>query len=169
MAVEIEKPAVSFTGEAEMALNRSVSRLERRLRAKAANLAIKSRGTPAEVTGSDVERAYRDVLRLDIPERYEDKLDDERRLRRLRRLHLVSMMYMLIGLVIAVAGGLYPYVHEHLGNPTFRLSVATVSAGLAVSGVGFFLREYTRQRDLARKEEALRKYSRFIVPRKESE
>jgi uncharacterized membrane protein len=162
MAVEIEKTAVSFTDEAELALNRSISRLERRVRARAADLAIKSRGTPAEVTGSDIERAYRDILRPNAGEPFEEKLQSARRLRKSHTLHFISTVYVWLGLVTAIVGGLYPYIQARFANPTFRLSMAITLIGLALSGLGFFLREYTRQRELVRKEETASRFSRFI-------
>jgi hypothetical protein len=153
MAIEIEKAAISFTDEAELALNRSISRLERRVRARAADLAIKSRGTPAEVTGSDIERAYRDILRPTPGEPLEEKVLSNRRLRKSHMLHFVSTVYVWLGVVTAIVGGLYPYVQARLANPTFRLSTAITLTGLALSGLGLLLREYTHQRELIRKEE----------------
>jgi hypothetical protein len=165
MAVEIEKAAVSFTDEAELALTRSMSRLERRVRARAADLAIKSRGTPAEVTGSDVERAYREVLRPNVGEPIEGKERSERRARKLYTLHFLSTMYTWLGLVIACLGILYPYIHDRLANPTFRLSVVISFTGLALAGVSYLFGQYARQHELARREEMLQRYSRFGAPK----
>jgi hypothetical protein len=150
-----------------VALSRSVSRLERRIRAKAADLAIKAHGTPAEVTGSDVEKAYRELLTA--PDAHEYKLDSQRR--RLRRSHMIFLMstvYSWMGLVIAAFGVLYPYIHARLENRVFRFSMAIVVTGLTLSTVGFVLREYTRHQEAARKEEALR-YGRFVIGRREPE
>jgi hypothetical protein len=167
MVVEIEKGSVSFTDEAQIALQRVLLRLERRIRAKAADQAIKSRGTPAEVTGSDVERAYRELSQPDSIDSFQ-RLASERGFRRSHMVRLVSKAYIFVGLVIAIAGGFYPYFHERFANPTFRFSAAITLGGLVLSLVGFFFGEYMRQRELALKDDVMRRYSQFFVSRRES-
>jgi hypothetical protein len=167
MVVEIEKGSVSFTDEAQVSLQRVLLRLERRIRAKAADQAIKSHGTPAEVTGSDVERAYRELSQPDSIDSFQ-RLVSERKFRRSHMVRLISKAYIFVGLVTALAGGFYPYIHDRLANPTFRLSAVITLSGLGLSGLGFFLGEYMRQRELALKDDAIRHYSQFFLSRRES-
>src|SRR5260370_9524051 len=111
MPVEIEKPTVSFTDEAQRVLQQSLLRLERRIRAKAADHAIKSRGTPSEVTGSDIEKAYRELIdpgpRTLVPDSIKD---DRKQWRKSATLRFISRLYVWFGLFVPAAGSLSPFV-----------------------------------------------------------
>src|SRR5690349_12115293 len=54
----LETPTIVFTEEAEAALRRAMMQHERRLRSNAVEFAVRARGTPAEITASDIQRAY---------------------------------------------------------------------------------------------------------------
>ena len=166
MAVEIEKPSVSFTDDAQRALQQSLSRLERRIRAKAADYAIKSRGTPTEVTASDIEKAYRDLIARGPQDAYRDRLEDGRKLwRRTANLRFIATVYTWLGALIAICGATYPFVRAKLVDPSVRFSLVFGLCGLFISAVGLSFRSYLNFREALRKE-ATRPLSIMDVYRK---
>jgi hypothetical protein len=167
MPVEIEKPFVSFTEEAQRVLQHSVTRLERRIRAKAADNAIKSRGTPSEVTGSDVEKAYREILGSNLPQGFSGRTLRELRVRRkTSSLRFISTLYVWFGVLIAVCGGIYPFIRVKMLDPTVRFSVLAAVSGLIVALLGVVFKAYLNYHDVVRKEEIPRKYPVFDVYRR---
>jgi hypothetical protein len=161
MAVEIEKPAISYTDEAQVALQRSLLLLERSIRARAADQAIKSRGTPAEVTGSDIEKAFRDIIGPDPRDMFEEGLQSQREYwRKSSRLQFISLVYTWVGLFLALIAGIYPFIRTQLLNPSVKFSVAFVLCGLLVAALGLSMRAYLGYRGAIRREETLRRYSR---------
>ena len=163
MTVEMEKPAVSFTDEAQAAIQRSILRLERRIRARAADQAIKSRGTPAEVTGSDIEKAYRELL-MGSYERdavLQSLHTDRKHWQRVTWLRLVSVIYTWAGFFIALVGGIYPFIRSQLQNPSVKLSVTLAASGLVVAGLGLTMRAYLKYREAVRKDEKVIYRRRF--------
>jgi hypothetical protein len=161
MTVEMEKPAVSFTDEAQAAVQRSILRLERRIRARAADQAIKARGTPAEVTGSDIEKAYRELIGSSGRDLSVQSLQTDRRhWQRLTWLRLVSVIYTWAGFFIALVGGIYPFIRSQLLNPSVKLSVTLAGSGLVVAGLGLTMRAYLKYREAIRRDEKGRIYRR---------
>jgi|SRR5208282_1145133 len=161
MAIEIEKPSVSFTDEAQRTLQHSLLRLERRIRARAADEAIKSRGTPSEVTGSDIEQAYRELIGRSPSDLFEDRMENQsRHWRRATQLQLMATFYMILGLFLTVCGAIYPFIRSQLQNPSVRLSVMITAGGLFMAAIGLAMRTYLRYREFLRKEESLRRYPR---------
>ncbi len=125
-SVEIERPSVSFTDEAQRALQNSLMRIERRIRAKAADHAIKVRGTPSEVTASDIEKAYRELIafsnRYVVPSRIEN---GPKHWRKATSLRLLATVYTWIGALTAVSGIVYPFVRTKLLDPSVRFTSST--------------------------------------------
>ena len=141
MAVEIEKPSVSFTNEAQRALQHSLLRVERKIRARAADKAIKSRGTPSEVTGSDIEKAYREVIGRNTPNFSTDRMGDQI-LRKDRRLQLMARFCIVLGLSSTVLAAIYPFIRNQLQNPSLRFSVILAVGGLFMAGIGLLVRVF---------------------------
>jgi hypothetical protein len=161
--VEIEKPSVSFTDEAQRALQNSLMRIERRIRAKAADHAIKVRGTPSEVTASDIEKAYRELVafsnRYVVPSRIEN---GPKHWRKSNSLRLLATLYTWIGALTAVCGIVYPFVRTKLLDPSVRFSVLTGLAGVVLAALGLSLRQYLDFREAVRKEESLKRFDQYI-------
>jgi len=163
MAVEIEKPAVSFTDEAQRALQTSLQRVERRIRAKAADLAIKARGTPTEVTASDIEKAYRELIGSGTRDVFPGKTEIDRKLgRKTINLRFISTLYVWFGVLIALCGVTYPFIRPKLIDPSVRFSVLVGLSGLLVAALGQGLKAYLNYSELLRKEENSRRYTRVI-------
>src|SRR5271157_3217305 len=126
--------SISFTAEAELAVQRVLRRLERELRARAIDDAVRTRGVPAEVTSTDVNRAYsetRSVSRIvtrrgtylddpDLPVSVRDQLylqhvartegtSEERRKSAFERL---AKMYIIFGVVVCALGVLFPPLYK---------------------------------------------------------
>lgn len=153
MAVEIEKPAVSFTDEAQRALQESLLRLERRIRAKAADYAIKTRGTPSEVTASDIHKAYRDLIVRGPQEAYRDRFEDGRKQwRKTANLRLIATFYTWFGALTAICGATYPFIRAKLLDPSFRFSVVFGLCGLFMAMLGVSFRAYLNYREALRKD-----------------
>ena len=169
MPVEIERSAVSFTDEAQAALHRSLVQLERRIRAKAADNAIKSHGTPAEVTGSDIEKAYRDLIESNPRDVFDESTQGSRgNWRRSTRLDVLASLYTWLGLFVAVCGGAFPFIRAQLANPTIRASALFVASGLLLAILGVVMRAYLRYLEVNRMDDRLRHYySRAVFYRKE--
>ena len=162
MVVEIEKSSVSFTDEAHRSLQTSLARLERRIRAKAADEAIKSRGTPTEVTGSDIEKAYRMIVGLTPSGLFDERMQDEHNhWRKAALLRLTSTVYTGFGIFLAIGGIVYPFIRSQLLNPSQRLSVMIAASGVLLAAVGMSMRSYLRYREFRRRENILvRRYPR---------
>jgi hypothetical protein len=163
MPAELENTSVMFTEEAEVALKRGLSRLERRLRGRAVDEAVRTRGVPAEVTGSDIERALNKVMnRRYLPNREWERSfvlhpgqrrvlggfvtsDPEDRQREHRRSlsEWVARLYMWVGAVGALAGVCYAPVYHRFrmlsADPAWRLGflMAAASFCMFILGLGF--------------------------------
>ncbi len=162
-SVEIERPSVSFTDEAQRALQNSLMRIERRIRAKAADHAIKVRGTPSEVTASDIEKAYRELIafsnRYVVPSRIEN---GPKHWRKATSLRLLATVYTWIGALTAVSGIVYPFVRTKLLDPSVRFSVMVGFVGFILAALGLGIRQYLDFRETARKEESSKRYEQYV-------
>jgi hypothetical protein len=175
--------SITFTDEAELALQRVLRRLERELRARAVDDAVRTRGVPAEVTGTDVNRAYsetRSVSRIvtrrspylddpDLPPHVRDQLylqhfihtegtSEERRKSASERL---AKMYIILGVIVGALGVLFPPLYKLgrglLSEPIWRLGLATSAFGIltALLGLGFQSYLQSRAAEIARRRESL--------------
>ena len=62
MPTELESSSITFTDEAEIVLRKLLSRFDRQVRSRAVEEAVRRRGVPAEITGSDVQRAFNRLM-----------------------------------------------------------------------------------------------------------
>jgi hypothetical protein len=169
---ERSTPSVTFTEEAELALERELKRTERRLRAKAIEESIRSRGFPAEVTGTDIARASKDlsprqILReerfpgrflhpeIDVPMdersiRIQAKAEAEERQWKKTGFYKISTLYFWLGFATAIIGLFYPLLHRILVNinqsPLWRQSALICASGVMLMFVGLFFRSQFRKR-----------------------
>jgi hypothetical protein len=151
MPSPLEHASASFTEEAEAAVQKALQRIERRLRGKALEEAMRTRGWPLEVTASDVHRAEfewrprrdssnspRERALLRFSEDKEGALlsnlgarNASRKPKRL--LDVLALAYQVIGLFFAIAGLVYApllkRVSSLLHDPNWR-------RGLTLSLVG---------------------------------
>jgi hypothetical protein len=127
---ELQRRSITFTEEAEAALAQKLRRLERQIRGDAIEEAVRGRGAPGEVTGSDINRAYfglfrsrrlppayyRDVIfRGELPPivgrgPVEEDMEPERESRPKTYLERIGTVYIKVGLIVAVGGVLFPLV-----------------------------------------------------------
>jgi hypothetical protein len=161
MATDIENSSISFTEEAEVTLKRQVSRYERKIRAFALEAAVRSRGLPAEVTGSDVIRATGKLNERFLPEirrhgryiyRDESGISSENMVRvpyldrgGIKRgklpLERVAHLYAWLGAVGTIVGLVwapaYHAVRMLSADPAWRIGfiVAEFSFAMFVSGI----------------------------------
>jgi hypothetical protein len=142
MARDLEpRASIVLTEEAEAALRRVMLHQERRLRAGAVESAVRRRGTPAEVTASDVQRAdfmlrrrpalsqapsgvvreiaypFRDE-QPGIFEYYQAQEEDELRRKKLQslppRIRFLISVYKRIGIALLVAGLPIPFLYDYV-------------------------------------------------------
>jgi hypothetical protein len=163
MPAELDSPSATFTEEAEVALRRALMRLERQLRGAAMDDAVRQRGLPAEVTGSDVERAFmrtRRATRQLAPADTEQWWDDWNRTFRNQesgtrpgRLQTdvrfpmsqrLATAYIWGGLLLAVCGVLYPPLYHRFKelaiDPTWRFGLVLSATGVATSVIGILVK-----------------------------
>src|ERR1700674_2117271 len=132
-------PTVTFTTEAELALEREVARFERRLRAKAIEASVRTRGFPAEVTGTDVAKSSRDLSHLKTSvsadeemvhhwslqsaadRRYEmvarslergEAEDPEKNRYKRTSIYRLFSIYGWLGVAVSLIGAMYPVLHD---------------------------------------------------------
>lgn len=171
MPAELENTSITFTDEAETALSRRLSRFERELRGRAIDEAVRTRGIPAEVTGSDVQRAFdrimtrrfraaRDADRafafhpvahitreFNMPE-----LELSRRALARRSLsERVANLYMWLGIVLAIVGVMWAPIYHRVkdllaGDPVWRFGLLLAGGGLASFLVGVLARFFLTTR-----------------------
>jgi|HubBroStandDraft_6_1064221.scaffolds.fasta_scaffold200800_2 hypothetical protein len=175
--------SITFTDAAELALQQALRRLERDLRARAIDDAVRTRGVPAEVTSTDVNRAYsetRNVSRIvtrrtpylddpDLPPHVREQLylqhiiraegsSEEHRKSASERL---ARAYIIFGAIVGSLGVLFPPLYKLgrglLSEPIWRLGLATSAIGIltALLGVGFQSYLQSRAAELARKRASL--------------
>ena len=159
---QIEQTSASFTEEAEAAVQKSLHRVERRLRLKALDEALRTRGWPPEVTASDVFKAEVELRPSRDPRNPRDlrnlrDLDDRSYLRALeeradflrserppnrrvsrawRLLDTITRVYLVIGVIFAVGGLLYAPLLDRI---TLLLHDANWKRGLTLSLSGALL------------------------------
>lgn len=160
MPAELENVSVIFTDEAEAAIKKSLARWERRLRARALDEAVRTRGVPAEVTASDIERAANRLgNRKYIASRGSERFlahgprdyeileafrnsgpDEARRNRRQTFSSLLAKVYIWLGITGTIAGILYaPILHRYKtlsADPSWRFGLLVAAAGLCMFGIG---------------------------------
>ena len=128
MPAELENATIMFTDEAEVALKKEMARIERRIRGRAIDEAVRSRGVPAEVTGSDIARASRTFMyrmyRNDFRSSASGRISESRGIRdfvtseasrhrdRVRTISdLLPNFYIWLGLLTTIIGLLYPPIY----------------------------------------------------------
>jgi hypothetical protein len=163
MPAELENTSITFTDEAETALHKRLLRLERELRGRAIDEAVRTRGLPAEVTGSDIQRAFNRIMsRRYLPGRDVERtsfafhpgaqitrgfgiseIEGHQRERNIRRSlsERVANFYAWLGFVIGLIGLLWAPVYHRVKNlsiadPIWRFGFLVAGAGLAMSFVG---------------------------------
>jgi hypothetical protein len=165
MPAELENTSITFTDEAETALSKRLLRFERELRGRAIDEAVRTRGIPAEVTGSDVQRAFDRMM----TRRFRTARDVDRtfafhpgahmtrefsmpgldlRQRALARRSLserVANLYMWLGVVLAVVGVMWAPIYHRVkdlssGDPIWRFGLLLAGGGLATFLVGVLAR-----------------------------
>src|SRR5205823_4824031 len=149
--------SVEFTPEAESAIQRVVNRLERNIRALAVDEAVRARGVPAEVTGSDVSKvsvtfdllgAMRMAPRRetsketgaeDLRSYFRALLTDTNR-RASFNAQLLSKTYMVLGIALFIAGVVYvpftKFIAELSSNAPLRRGSLIASVGLVIALLG---------------------------------
>jgi hypothetical protein len=158
--------AVTFTSEAESAVEREVKRFERRLRAKSIETSIRARGFPAEVTGTDVAKTSADLGRVIerkrsaeidseifhslTPPPYftpieEKETSEESRVKR-TSLYKLFTIYAWLGVITAVIGFLYPIFHDSVLNllhsEVGRQGILLTGSGVLFAIVAFAARNW---------------------------
>jgi len=158
---EIESSAISFTEEAETALKRFISRFERQVRGHALEEAVRRRGLPAEVTGSDVQRAFNHLMWRHVPPRdrslaihspesfFQERFgspDTETR-ERDRPRHFYQRLasaYIWLGALAFLGGVIWaPASHfaaRFAGDPAWRTGFYIALSGLVVALLGIVVR-----------------------------
>lgn len=170
MPTETERTSISFTGEAELALRRTLGRFERQLRAKAADEAVRSRGVPAEVTGSDINKAFLEIVAIhrvpphllnrvrrgelpfEVAEEFleREKTREKRPQRPKHFIEKLSSLYIWAGVFIAIFGLLYAPIYKTflglIADPAWKTGLLIFATGTAVAVVGFVSRFVFRRR-----------------------
>jgi hypothetical protein len=137
-----------FTPEAERVLAEESAHINAEFRKQAIDEALRARGTPVEVTASDVRRARSRFVRRDAP------------------LYPMTAMllrvYLVIGVLLAIAGIAYPTVKRLVesGDPTLRLSAMMGIAGAVLTLISFMGQYYFRARSEAASRKILERYER---------
>lgn len=162
MATDVPSLSVNFSEEAESAIRKATARYERRLRAQALDEAVRSRGVPAEVTGSDIAKADFELRsRRDIRRgfsRLEQRRIMESRERNLQSeiegwshqspylssLERVAALYVRFGAFVAAAGvGILIFYRAYVQvktDPVSRIGLLVTAAGLATIMLGYAVR-----------------------------
>lgn len=170
MPIEAERTSVTFTDEAEVVLRRLLNRLDRQLRGNAIDEAVRARGFPAEITGSDVHKAsmgffatrrlapnVRDrIAHGETPSQvFSEFLEVEEKSKRAKRpkssTEKLASLYMRFGIAVAFGGLLYAPLLKgfmHLaGDPVWKIGLM-----ISVSGIGLALMGYVLSRMLLRRQ-----------------
>jgi hypothetical protein len=169
---DAERKTVSFTVEAEIAIQRFMRKLERGIRARSIDDAVRARGLPAEVTGTDVSRAYTELLvsrpgyrrraYFDDPDlppqvRGEFYLQEARTAiaKQGSKTEKLAKVYIAIGIVIGVLGVLFPPLYKLgrglLSDPIWRLGLGISAIGIATAIIGVTFQSFLQSRALRRK------------------
>ena len=168
MSTETEQTSTVFTEEAETALRRIVSRYERRVRGRALEEAVRARGVPAEVTGSDVQRASLHVVRPTYVPSYAQRRRQERfdfedlplgmaRIRMAERVNAVARrttvleraarLYVWIGAVGTVIGLVWAPAYHKVrilsADPAWRVGFIIAQASFAMLVIGVTVKIYS--------------------------
>jgi hypothetical protein len=167
MAIEAEKQTVVFTDEAEISLRRALHRTESRLRTAAIEEAVRRRGFPAEVTGSDVSRATRVALGGPSPTVEErnkfvhspiDEFMKEQQFieqyrefrkpfRRTGTIDAMARVYGWFGAVLTFAGVLIPSfytLYKSLSHDfAWRIGLMISATGIIMALLSLLLREFS--------------------------
>jgi hypothetical protein len=166
MSTDIENLSVTFTEEAESALRRIVARVERQIRARASEEAIRNRGIPAEVTGSDVQRASNRSLRgygygtsthFSRRRLREDSRFGNRRIisgpsistRKRSSLERLASLYVWLGVIGLVFGLLWAPTSSLIkvlwANPAWRAGLVITQAAGVTLALGIAVKFYARK------------------------
>ncbi|MGA2475350.1 MAG: hypothetical protein ABSF73_01900 [Terriglobia bacterium] len=162
---ELQRLSVTFTEEAEIALAQRLRRLERQLRGAAVEEAVRARGTPGEVTSSDIHKAYSELFRVrrldadyyrkmmirgELPPDFASGLATEdferhREPRRKTYLERMGVVYTKVGLIIAIGAPLFAMAAKlsatisHVSKET-QVWLLVSAAGLVTALFGYLVR-----------------------------
>jgi hypothetical protein len=162
MATDVPSLSVNFSEEAEHAIQKATARYERRLRAQALDAAVRSRGVPAEVTGSDIAKADFDLRARREIRRGFSRLEERRLLESrdrgtqtdiehwihrppyLSALDRVASLYIRLGAFTALAGvGILLFYRAYIQvktDPVSRVGLLVTAAGLGTVLLGYAVR-----------------------------
>ncbi len=137
-----------FTPEAERILAEESSRLVEEFRQQAMDEALRARGTPVEVTASDVRRARLRFVKREGP------------LRPLTEMTL--RVYAVLGALLVIGGTLYPVIKPLIekGDPTFKTSLLLAGMGVVLLVTSVLGRYYLRIRNEILSRRLLERYER---------
>jgi hypothetical protein len=164
MATELENASITFTEEAEVALRRAISRVERQVRGRAVEEAVRRRGVPAEVTGSDIQRAFSRFMfrRISAREREratfyggehlvpskftESGIELEQGRSKKKLYERIASGYIWTGAAAMLVGLLWAptahWVRNLASDPAWRFGFLVTVAGFATLVVGIFVKFY---------------------------
>jgi len=119
-----------FTEEATRLLDRESIQIYEELRDAAINEALRSRGEPVEVTGSDVRKARSLFIKREYPLR--------------PMTEFVLRVYAVLGIAMMFGGLFYPYLRSFLEQSDFssRIAIMLAFMGLVLTVVSFLSRYY---------------------------
>lgn len=158
MPIEAERTSVTFTEEAEVVLRRLLNRLDRQLRGNAIDEAVRARGLPAEITGTDVHKASMELLatrRLSphvrnrltrgemLSQVFPGYIDEKARRAKPPKspVEKIASLYMRFGIAVAFGGLLYAPLLKgfmHLvGDPVWKIGLMISLAGIGVALMGY--------------------------------
>jgi len=87
---------------------------------------------------------------------------DRKLWRKTTNLRFISTLYVWLGALTAVCGVIYPFIRTKLLDPSVRFSVLVGLCGLLMALLGQGLKAYLNYREVLRKEENSRRYTRVF-------
>jgi hypothetical protein len=148
MNYQVQPKSVQFTEEAEFVLRSELEQLVNDLRAAAAEEAVRTRGIPAEVTGSDMSRVFENLKgRIATGSPTFEVERTSHFAARAERLRLIAEVYKWLGLVSFIGAISFILLPKILGpnlfsDPSTRLSAMIAVGGVFASGLGFALERF---------------------------
>ena len=115
----------SITSEAKQLLERQSNRLARELEQEAVRVARVSRGTPVEITVSDVKRAGSMFGRRESRLAMDSSAGSS-------SFAVLVRLYLMLGIAMVIVGALYPILLDLLeqSSPEIRVSIMITMADL---------------------------------------